>query len=51
MVLPTMNREEPKFQVVEGDLDWNDFDLTFPIWDLYQNQLMKRASKGDQEAS
>jgi len=29
------------FQIVEGDLDWNDFDLTFPISDLYENSILK----------
>ena len=27
------------FRVVNGDLDWNDFDLVFPIIDLYENRL------------
>lgn len=40
-----------KFQIVDGDLDWNDFDLTFPIWDLYQNKLVKNTDSEDQEAS
>lgn len=39
------------FQVVDGDLDWNDFDLTFPIWDLYTNKILKSASGEEQEAS
>lgn len=44
--------EFKKFKVVEGDLDWNDFDLTFPIWDLYQNKILKNGNKEkDQQAS
>lgn len=39
------------FQIVDGDLDWNDFDLTFPIWDLYTNKILKSASDERQEAS
>ena len=40
-----------QFQIVDGDLDWNDFDLTFPIWDLYTNKIMKSSSSEEQEAS
>jgi hypothetical protein len=29
------------FSVVDGDLDWNDFDLVFPIFDLYSNKILK----------
>lgn len=29
------------FSIVEGDLDWNDFDLIFPILDLYENSISK----------
>lgn len=27
------------FDVVEGDLLWNDYDLCFPIADLYENHV------------
>jgi len=27
------------FKVIDGDLDWNDFDLVFPIYDLYTNSI------------
>lgn len=30
-----------QFSIVDGDLDWGDFDLTFPIWDLYNNKILK----------
>ena len=33
------------FQVVDGDLDWNDFDLCFPIYDLYENSVNKFSSE------
>ena len=39
------------FKIVDGDLDWNDFDLSFPIWDLYNNSILKGAKRGDEEAS
>jgi hypothetical protein len=28
-----------QFTVENGDLQWNDFDLCFPIADLYENRL------------
>jgi hypothetical protein len=40
-----------KFQIVDGDLDWNDFDLTFPIWDLYTNNILRLSTHKGQEAS
>ncbi len=27
------------FEIKYGDLVWNDFDLAFPIWDLYTNKI------------
>ena len=30
-----------KFQLIDGNLDWNDFDLCFPIEDLYNNAILK----------
>ncbi|MBC74699.1 MAG: hypothetical protein CME64_01665 [Halobacteriovoraceae bacterium] len=39
------------FEVIDGDLDWGDFDLTFPIYDLYTNKLIKISEKGVEEAS
>lgn len=30
-----------KFQLIDGNLDWNDFDLCFPIEDLYRNAILK----------
>lgn len=29
------------FIVEDGELMWGDFDLLFPIWDLYNNHLFK----------
>lgn len=29
-----------KFNVDNGDLEWNDYDLCFPIADLYENRIM-----------
>ena len=31
--------EFAKFEVDEGDLEWNDYDLCFPIADLYENRI------------
>jgi hypothetical protein len=30
-----------KFSLEHGDLIWDDYDLVFPIWDLYNNQIDK----------
>jgi hypothetical protein len=30
------------FQLKDGNLDWNDFDLCFPIEDLYKNTILKK---------
>ncbi len=27
------------FEIKYGDLVWNDYDLIFPIWDLYTNNI------------
>ncbi len=32
--------EFSKFAIDEGDLEWNDYDLCFPIADLYENKIM-----------
>jgi hypothetical protein len=29
-----------KFRLEHGDLVWGDFDLCFPIMDLYENQIL-----------
>ena len=31
--------EFKKFQVRDGDLDWNDFDLCFPLADLHEGKV------------
>ncbi|MFI5201768.1 MAG: DUF2442 domain-containing protein [Candidatus Kapaibacterium sp.] len=28
-----------QFEVVEGDLTWNDDEMIFPVWDLYQGDI------------
>lgn len=28
-----------KFAIIDGNLNWNDYDLIFPIWDLYQGKI------------
>ncbi len=32
-------KEFSKFEINEGDLEWNDYDLCFPIADLYENRI------------
>ena len=33
-------KEFSKFEIDGGDLEWNDYDLCFPIADLYENTIM-----------
>jgi Protein of unknown function (DUF2442) len=33
-------KEFSKFEIVDGDLVWNDYDLCFPVSDLYENRIM-----------
>lgn len=28
-----------KFQIIEGNLNWNDYDLIFPLSDLYEGKI------------
>ncbi|WP_446010435.1 DUF2442 domain-containing protein [Candidatus Electrothrix sp.] len=28
-----------KFELADGDLEWNDYDLCFPVADLYENKI------------
>ena len=35
-----LNREEfMKYNLDDGDLEWNDYDLCFPVADLYENNI------------
>ena len=35
-----LNRNEfMKYKIDEGDLEWNDYDLCFPVADLYENNI------------
>jgi hypothetical protein len=37
-----LNAEEfRKFSIDDGDLEWNDYDLCFPIADLYENKILR----------
>ncbi len=27
------------FKIVDGNLIWNDYDLIFPVWDLYNGRI------------
>jgi hypothetical protein len=33
-------KEFSKFRIDDGDLEWNDYDLCFPIADLYENRIL-----------
>ncbi len=28
------------FSIEDGDLEWNDYDLCFPVADLYENRII-----------
>ncbi|MCF8372875.1 MAG: DUF2442 domain-containing protein [Bacteroidales bacterium] len=28
-----------EFEIKDGNLNWNDYDLIFPIWDLYSGKV------------
>ena len=28
-----------EFEIVDGNLNWNDYDLIFPVYDLYQGKV------------
>ena len=30
-----------KFSLIDGNLNWNDYDLIFPIWDLYTGKIQE----------
>ena len=40
-----------KFSITDGDLEWNDYDLCFPIADLYENQNIGNIRHGSNEAA
>lgn len=33
--------EFKKFSIIDGNLNWNDYDLIFPIWDLYNGKIVR----------
>lgn len=28
-----------KFDIIDGNLNWNDYDMIFPVWDLYEGKI------------
>ena len=34
-----MKKNFKNFQLEYGDIVWNDFELCFPIWDLYKGKI------------
>ena len=48
-IIKYRNVEEfKKFTIVDGDIDWNDFELCFPISDLYENNILKTQVKAEE---
>jgi len=39
------------FNIADGDLEWNDYDLCFPIADLYENRNIGNAASDSGEAA
>jgi len=39
------------FSITDSDLEWNDYDLCFPIADLYENQNIGNIRHGSNEAA
>lgn len=39
-----------KFKLKAGNLIWGDFEMLFPLEDLYKNQLVKTPTKSKQSA-
>lgn len=37
--------EFSNFSILDGNLNWNDYELIFPIWDLYNGLIDKRVNK------
>ena len=27
------------FKIIDGNLNWNDYNLIFPVWDLYEGKI------------
>ena len=27
------------FEIIDGNLNWNDYDMIFPVWDLYRGKI------------
>ena len=37
------------FKLIDGNLNWNDYDLIFPIIDLYNNKIEKNKKSKQKE--
>jgi hypothetical protein len=40
-----------QFSITDGDLEWNDYDLCFPIADLYENKNIGISNDGSSAAA
>jgi len=44
LVRKYLNPEEfKKYELDDGDLEWNDYDLCFPVADLYENNIAPKS--------
>ncbi|MCY4524604.1 MAG: DUF2442 domain-containing protein [Halobacteriovoraceae bacterium] len=39
-----------QFEIINGDIDWNDYELCFPIMDLYENKIGSFEEKEQESA-
>ena len=33
------SKQFKKFTIKHGDLEWNDYELCFPVWDLHEGRI------------
>ena len=39
-----------EFKIINGDIDWNDFDMCFPVYDIYTGKIEYDFNEEDKEA-
>ena len=40
-----------QFKIIDGDIDWNDYELCFPIMDLYEGNIEPFGENEEQESA
>ena len=35
------NKEFQRFEIIDGNLNWGDYDMIFPVMDLYKSNVLK----------